>query len=226
MMVKLIDFGLARRIPAEDVGAATEMDSNPRMFLENDGENDGLGPDGLMTTPVGTPHFVAPEVLASLPYGKEVDLFACGVILYWLLSAKLPFEDHDPLRLIKRIKRVEFDFDSMAWDGVSQNAKDLVIGLLDRSPFSRLTASLTLSHAWFYDKSKGHFTALESNAPSDQIVIRKWTADPGLRDIDCGLPLQLSGAICSAGISDGLKCTDLTSPTTPAKTIGRNGFST
>lgn len=177
MIVKLIDFGLARRIPPEFPCSVT---GNTAPEFTEESDDDGLGPDGLMTTPVGTPHFVAPEVLSSLPYGKEVDLFACGVIMYWLLSAKLPFEDPDPHRLAERIKNVDYNFANMVWDGVSDLAKDLVSRLLDRSPFSRPSASQALSHAWFYaERGKGGSrNAQQCNEPGNQIVVRKWTVDP------------------------------------------------
>lgn len=192
MIVKLIDFGLARRVP---LAGACMTTGNATHSMSEDDDDEGLGPDGLMTTPVGTPHFVAPEVLSSLPYGKEVDLFACGVILYWLLSAKLPFEDPDPMRLAERIKRVEFDFANMVWDGVSNHAKDLVTALLDRSPISRLSASLALSHAWFYAKRSDRFAAPEQQELGNQIVVREWTVDPGFNECTPELQSQLSGTV-------------------------------
>jgi calcium/calmodulin-dependent protein kinase I len=131
--VKLTDFGLARRTHAE---TDTQI------------EDDSLGPEGLMTTPVGTPNFVAPEVLHGLPYGKEVDLFSCGVVLYHLLSGAYPFEDPDPTKLINRIKRNEYNYDAQDWKVISKEAKSMIDGLLDRSPYTRLTAKEAQNHVW------------------------------------------------------------------------------
>lgn len=143
MRVKLIDFGLGRYIPSS-------IDGRDDSYLKCcKSEDDGLGPDGLMMTPVGTPHFAAPEVLSSLPYGKEVDLFSCGVILFWLLSSKLPFHDSNNAKLVERIKRTDFSFSDPIWDSVSAEAKSLIRGLLDRSPLSRLSAFSALRHPWF-----------------------------------------------------------------------------
>lgn len=133
LKVKLIDFGLARHTG----------------LVSGDGEyEDGLGPGGLMTTPVGTPSYVAPEVLMSLPYGKEIDLFACGVVMYLLLSDTLPFDHEDPQQLMELIKRTEFEFPDQNWRNISAEAKDLISGLLDRSPYARLSVQQALSHRW------------------------------------------------------------------------------
>lgn len=165
MVVKLIDFGLARRIPVSDNSTAVSFTTMERV--EAGLQDEGLGPDGLMTTPVGTAHFVAPEVLSNLPYGKEVDLFACGVIMYWLLSGVLPFDDVNPTRLADKIKAAEYDFSHSSWNKISLPAKDLVSRLLERSPFARITATDALSHPWF------------DQAPRTQeIVVKHWTADP------------------------------------------------
>jgi len=133
--VKLMDFGLARHTQSSAEGARTS-------------DCEGLGPGGLMTTPVGTPGFVAPEVIENLPYGKEVDVFACGVILYWLLSGCLPFDHPDTAQMMEMIKRTEFGFPPEQWRYVSKEAISLISNLLDRSPYSRISTSNALSHPW------------------------------------------------------------------------------
>lgn len=133
--VKLTDFGLARRTECNTMSGAEV-------------EDEALGPEGLMTTPVGTPNFVAPEVLHGLPYGKEVDLFSCGVVMYYLLSGRYPFEESDPQRLIERIKKSEYTFPKEQWQFLSDAAKDLIDRLLDRSPYTRISADEALQHVW------------------------------------------------------------------------------
>jgi calcium/calmodulin-dependent protein kinase I len=134
-VVKLTDFGLARRTQG-----VTESGAQV--------EDDDLGPEGLMTTPVGTPTFVAPEVLHGLPYGKEVDLFSCGVVMYHLLSGRFPFEHDDPQKLVDLIKRTAYSYPDKEWKLISDDAKGLIDGLLDRSPFTRLSARQALEHRW------------------------------------------------------------------------------
>lgn len=131
-----MDFGLSRLTKEKAVeSGTTEHDS-------------GLGPDGLMVTPVGTPSYVAPEILMTLPYGKEVDIFACGIVMYWLLCGYLPFSHSDSQELMELIKKAVFEFPVAEWCEVSEAAKDLISRMLDRSPYARISASDALRHPW------------------------------------------------------------------------------
>lgn len=78
-------------------------------------------------------------------------MFACGVILFWLLSGTLPFDDACATRLVEAIRQVDYTFDHPAWAGVSADAMHLVSSLLQRSPFQRLSAADALLHPWFGD---------------------------------------------------------------------------
>lgn len=135
-VVKLMDFGLSR-IAKDGV-----------LTIGNTENDSDLGPDGLMLTPVGTPGFVAPEIIMTLPYGKEIDIFACGVVMYWILSGRLPFHDTDAQMVMERIKKTDFVFPEEDWKGISKSAMDLVSRMLDRSPYARISASDSLSHPW------------------------------------------------------------------------------
>ncbi len=101
-----------------------------------------------MTTACGTPGYVAPEVLKNEPYGKAVDLWSLGVILYILLCGFPPFFHERSAELYKQIKRGEYDFPSPYWDDISNSAKDLVKHLLCVDPTTRYTADQVLSHPW------------------------------------------------------------------------------
>lgn len=209
MRVKLIDFGLGRQIP---VGFSGSLGSS-----SDASEDEGLGPDGLMTTPVGTPHFVAPEVLSSLPYGKEVDLFSCGVILYWLLSKNLPFDDPDYMELVDSIKRTEVDMSDPVWKSVSPDAKDLVKALLDRSPIARLSAIVALGHPWFSHERRRSYEEIESPVPGDEILVRQWKPDPAfqIENTDVACPPTLTSSYFG-GPTSGFNWS-LTSPLSPRR---------
>lgn len=209
MRVKLIDFGLGRQIP---LGFVESSQSSSEAS-----ENEGLGPDGLMTTPVGTPHFVAPEVLSSLPYGKEVDLFSCGVILYWILSTNLPFDDPDYMKLVDSIKRTEIDFSNPVWKSVSPDAKDLIKTLLDRSPMARLSAVVALGHPWFSHEHRKSNEELESPVPGNEILVRQWKADPAFQveNNDVACPPTLTSSYFG-GPTSGFNWS-LTSPLSPRR---------
>lgn len=111
--------------------------------------------EGQLSTPCGSPAYVAPEVLERKPYSKEVDWWSLGVILYILLCGFPPFHDeHNNLkRLYKKIKAGSYTFPSPYWDGVSDEAKDLVKRLLNTNPQKRAGAKEVLSHPWLKNQT-------------------------------------------------------------------------
>ncbi|KAI3376644.1 hypothetical protein L3Q82_017080 [Scortum barcoo] len=96
----------------------------------------------------GTPGYLSPEVLRKDPYGKPVDMWACGVILYILLVGYPPFWDEDQHRLYQQIKAGAYDFPSPEWDTVTPEAKDLINKMLTINPAKRVTATDALKHPW------------------------------------------------------------------------------
>uniref|UniRef100_A0A4W6FAC5 calcium/calmodulin-dependent protein kinase n=1 Tax=Lates calcarifer TaxID=8187 RepID=A0A4W6FAC5_LATCA len=82
----------------------------------------------------GTPGYLSPEVLRKDPYGKPVDIWACGVILYILLVGYPPFWDEDQHKLYQQIKAGAYDFPSPEWDTVTPEAKNLINQMLTINP--------------------------------------------------------------------------------------------
>ncbi|XP_047242707.1 calcium/calmodulin-dependent protein kinase type II delta 1 chain isoform X15 [Girardinichthys multiradiatus] len=101
----------------------------------------------------GTPGYLSPEVLRKDPYGKPVDMWACGVILYILLVGYPPFWDEDQHRLYQQIKAGAYDFPSPEWDTVTAEAKDLINKMLTINPAKRVTAADALKHPWICQRS-------------------------------------------------------------------------
>ncbi|XP_042195754.1 calcium/calmodulin-dependent protein kinase type II subunit delta isoform X8 [Callorhinchus milii] len=101
----------------------------------------------------GTPGYLSPEVLRKDPYGKPVDMWACGVILYILLVGYPPFWDEDQHRLYQQIKAGAYDFPSPEWDTVTPEAKDLINKMLTINPAKRITATEALKHPWICQRS-------------------------------------------------------------------------
>jgi len=118
-----------------------------------------------MDKAVGTPGYIAPEMLIMLDtgkkYGKEVDLWGIGVILYILLCGFPPFYGDTEDDIYDRIIDCDWKFLSPYWDNISDSAKDLIRKLLVLDPHTRLTAQQAMAHPWiaqFEQNTDEHMT--------------------------------------------------------------------
>ncbi|KAM4101823.1 hypothetical protein ACB094_05G174900 [Castanea mollissima] len=96
---------------------------------------------------VGSAYYVAPEVLQR-NYGKEIDIWSAGVILYILLSGVPPFWAENEKGIFDAVLRGELDFKSEPWPLISESAKDLIRKMLTNDPKKRITAAQVLEHPW------------------------------------------------------------------------------
>ena len=104
-IIKISDFGLARFVQGE-----------------------------LATTACGTPGYVAPEIVGGKGYGKEVDYWSIGIIVYIMLCGFPPFYDENNQKLFEAITSCTFEFPSPYWDKISDSAKDLITKILVANP--------------------------------------------------------------------------------------------
>jgi len=109
----------------------------------------------MMQTACGTPGYVAPEILQSKGYDKEVDLWSIGVITYILLCGFPPFYNDNIAELFEQIMNAEYDFPHEYWHTISAEAKDFVRKLLVVDPKQRMTAEDALAHPWLNGKTPG-----------------------------------------------------------------------
>lgn len=123
--VKLADFGLANFVGVRTVS---------KVALQSQ---------------VGSPHYVAPEVLREMTYGPSVDVWAVGIILHILLSRRYPFAGETIQETLELVCRGRFSLQGSEWDRVSDECKDLLAELLKEDPMERITARDALSHPWF-----------------------------------------------------------------------------
>lgn len=101
-----------------------------------------------LKTACGTPNYVAPEILMQRGYGKEVDIWSLGVILYILLCGYPPFYDESDAQLFELIMKGQFEFDERYWSDISKDVKGLIVNILKVDPSQRITSYQILSHPW------------------------------------------------------------------------------
>ena len=97
---------------------------------------------------VGTPYYVAPEVVAGRGGGRPADVWALGVIAFILLSGRPPFGGADDTAVLRRVRRGAFSFRAPEWGCVSRAAKDAITAMLVADPSKRATAAEVLALPW------------------------------------------------------------------------------
>ncbi|KAF8727959.1 hypothetical protein HU200_018531 [Digitaria exilis] len=134
-------------------------DLKPENFLLQDKDDDlsikvidfGLSvffkPGEVFTEVVGSPYYIAPEVLQK-HYGPEADIWTAGVILYVLLSGTPPFWADTQRGVYDKVLDGHFDLESEQWHRISDSAKDLIRKMLCPCPSERLKAHDVLKHPW------------------------------------------------------------------------------
>lgn len=128
--IRICDFGFAKQLRADN---------------------------GLLMTPCYTANFVAPEVLKKQGYDAACDVWSLGVLLYTMLAGQTPFASgpkDTPDEILRRIGECQYDIKTGNWTSVSDEAKDLVMRILDVDPAKRLTTSQILSHPWMTNRNQ------------------------------------------------------------------------
>mmetsp|Transcript_56273 Transcript_56273/g.142371 ORF Transcript_56273/g.142371 Transcript_56273/m.142371 type:complete len:249 (+) Transcript_56273:3-749(+) len=103
----------------------------------------------------GSDFYLAPEVIKQEEYGREIDIWALGVITYVLLSGSLPFFHQVLHKLYRQIVERDLSFPEQAWKNVSKGALDFILRLLQVRAGDRLTAEQAVSHPWLRGTNGG-----------------------------------------------------------------------
>uniref|UniRef100_A0A7N0SZG7 Protein kinase domain-containing protein n=1 Tax=Kalanchoe fedtschenkoi TaxID=63787 RepID=A0A7N0SZG7_KALFE len=111
---------------------------------------------------VGSPFYIAPEVLAG-GYNQAADVWSAGVILYILLSGMPPFWGKTKSMIFDAVKAADLRFSSNIWNFVSSSAKDLICKMLLLDPSKRLTAAQVLDHSWMKADEQDGASLCEDN---------------------------------------------------------------
>uniref|UniRef100_A0A0D6R0J1 Protein kinase domain-containing protein n=1 Tax=Araucaria cunninghamii TaxID=56994 RepID=A0A0D6R0J1_ARACU len=116
--------------------------------LADFGQASSFSPGEGMSGIVGTPYYVAPEVLEGKEYDQKVDVWSAGVILYLMLSGFPPFNGDAPHQIFEAVLSCRLHFPRDPWQGISHSAKDLIRRMLCRDAYRRYSADQVLGHPW------------------------------------------------------------------------------
>jgi calcium-dependent protein kinase len=140
----------------------THRDIKPENILFESSENDGeikLIDFGLsrkynknekMHTILGTPYYVAPEVLRG-EYDQKCDVWSIGAICYIMLCGSPPFMGNNNNEIFQMILNGDLKFDENKWKNISSEAVDFINQCLNKNPEKRFSAQMALKHNWFKD---------------------------------------------------------------------------
>ncbi|CAL5404948.1 unnamed protein product [Camellia sinensis] len=141
------DNGVVHRdLKPENILLATKASSSP-IKLADFGLATYIKSGQSLRGTVGSPFYIAPEVLTS-GYNQAADVWSAGVILYILLSGMPPFWGKTKSRIFDAVRASDLRFPSDPWDHLSDSAKELIREMLCTDPSQRLTAQQVLDHAW------------------------------------------------------------------------------
>ncbi|EFJ29588.1 hypothetical protein SELMODRAFT_91482 [Selaginella moellendorffii] len=117
-----------------DFGVAVDCSSRPRGSpLRIQGE-------------VGTRRYWAPEIVSGGGYDEKVDVFALGLILYFMLEMKRPFDGFDPHG------ECFFEERRLVFEQSPKAAQDLIMKMTEKDPWRRITLEAALKHPWLQKK--------------------------------------------------------------------------
>ncbi|XP_005796758.1 serine/threonine-protein kinase 17A-like [Xiphophorus maculatus] len=126
--IRIVDFGLSRRM--DKIAEVREI--------------------------LGTPEYVAPEILNYEPISIATDMWSIGVLIYVMLTGESPFLGDDKQETFLNISQVNVDYSQDTFEGISSLAVDFIKSLLVKTPRKRATAEECLNHPWLNPHSPSH----------------------------------------------------------------------
>ncbi|XP_058101662.1 phosphoenolpyruvate carboxylase kinase 1 [Magnolia sinica] len=125
------------------------FDGRNRLKLADFGSADCFVDSGRsMRGIVGTPYYVAPEVISGRDYNEKIDVWSAGVILYIMLAGIPPFYGDSAAEIFEAVLRANLRFPTRIFRAVSSSAKDLIRRMLCKDVSKRFSAEQVLRHPW------------------------------------------------------------------------------
>ncbi|XP_034567567.1 serine/threonine kinase 17a like [Notolabrus celidotus] len=139
--IRIVDFGLSRRM--DNITEVREI--------------------------LGTPEYVAPEILSYEPISTATDMWSIGVLTYVMLTGESPFQDDDKQKTFLNISQVNVDYSQDTFEGISPQAVDFIKSLLIKNPRKRATAEESLNHPWLNSLPHPHSHPLLHASPASSM---------------------------------------------------------
>jgi len=144
----LHEQGLVHRdLKPENMLLASKKD-HVTVKIADFGFSKNIEEGNLLSTPCGSPGYVAPEIANEQSYTTGVDLWSVGVIMYTMLVGFPPFYSDDNEQLLDLVSEGKYTFPKKYWRGISRDAKHLITKLLEKNTTERYTAQQVLQHPW------------------------------------------------------------------------------
>jgi len=138
--------------------AADEPIEKAKLKLIDFGISKRFSPGQEMKTMLGTPNYLAPEVLLS-KYTEKADIWSIGIIAYIMLSGQQPFSGNANSEILAQVKAAKIDLESGQWYYISSEAKSVMRLLLEKDPGKRPAAVTALQHSWLQPSSSADLAA-------------------------------------------------------------------
>ncbi|KAJ6250240.1 serine/threonine-protein kinase gin4-related [Anaeramoeba flamelloides] len=179
------------------------LDSNHCIKIVDFGMAQIMKNNSLLKTSCGSPHYASPEVISGLEYdGKKADVWCCGIILFALLSGRLPFDSKNIKRLLLKIKKGEYRMSSK----FTNLEKNLIKKMLIVDPKKRISIDEIKKHPWFTSNYPTNYIPQNSSINIMKIgTLKKEILIPKilqiLKTLGWGNKEELTNALCSEEIN-------------------------
>ena len=150
----LQQYGIVHRDLKPDNIMITQQNDFGVIKIMDFGLSKIVSPNERLVDGYGTLSYVAPEILLRTPYNKEVDIWSMGVILFYMLSGRLPFRGKKEQDVAEKIVYDELEFDEDDWETRSVSVQDLIRACLNKDKDKRIKIDDFINHPWFKKNRK------------------------------------------------------------------------
>ena len=159
-----------RRLSLDNILISEKRNNLPTIKMSSFGTSILAEKNPIQIQKIENTYYIAPEVIKK-SYNEKCDIWSCGVIMYFLLSARPPFGGEDNDEIERRILSGKYDLISPPFDRLSKNCIDLLKNLLDLRVNKRLTAEKALNHPWFKEnESKLLFYQINDESIIEKLI--------------------------------------------------------